>query len=116
MYPEFLVIVLCQEIRISKVNENIINTVNTAVEFPLEELCFPTVSNAQEQLAVVNLSYNLIGTVNHKAKTKGGHYTAITKNGNNWYCYDDQAFWIHIYLYVFCSNSALLATIAHIVL
>jgi ubiquitin C-terminal hydrolase len=57
------------------------------VKFPLEG--FLTVSNVQEQSAVVDLSYNLIGTVNYKAKTKGGHYTAITKNADNWYCYDD---------------------------
>ena len=51
MYPEFLVIVLCREIGIAEVNEKNINTVNTEVEFPLEELGFPTVSNVQEQSA-----------------------------------------------------------------
>ena len=73
VYPKFIIIVLCREIGIAEVNENNINTVNTAVEFPLEELCFltSTVSNVQEQSAVVNLLYNLIGTVNYKAKSKG---------------------------------------------
>jgi ubiquitin C-terminal hydrolase len=36
VYPECLIIVLCQEIGRAE-------TVNMAVEFPLEELCFPTV-------------------------------------------------------------------------
>jgi ubiquitin C-terminal hydrolase len=45
VYPEFLIIVLCREIGIAEVNENNINTVNTAVEFPLEG--FATVSNVQ---------------------------------------------------------------------
>ena len=67
MYPELLIIVLCREIGIAEVNENNINTVNTAVEFPLEG--FATVSNVQEQSTVVD--YNLIGTVNYKAKIKG---------------------------------------------
>ena len=89
LYPKFLVIVLCREIRIAEGNTNNIKTVNTAVEFPMEDLCFPTVSNVQEQLAVVNLSYNLIDTVNHKAKTSSGHYTAVTKNANDWHCYND---------------------------
>ena len=44
VYPKFLVIVLCQEIRIAKGNDNNINTVNMEVEFPLEDLYFPTVS------------------------------------------------------------------------
>ncbi len=55
VYPKFLVIVLCREIGIAKVNENNINAFNTAVEFPLKELCFPTVSNVQEELVVYNL-------------------------------------------------------------
>ena len=38
VYPKFLVIVLCQ--RIAKGNTNNINNVNTAVEFPLEDLYF----------------------------------------------------------------------------
>ncbi len=38
---------------------------------------------------MVDLSYNLIGTVNHKAKSKSGHYAAITKKANLWHCYDD---------------------------
>ena len=38
VYPEILIIVLCREIGRAE-------TVNTAVEFRLEELCFPTVSN-----------------------------------------------------------------------
>jgi hypothetical protein len=59
--------------------------VKTAVEFPLEG--FATVSNVQEQLTVVD--YNLIGTVNYKAKIKGGHYTAIIKNADEFYCYND---------------------------
>jgi hypothetical protein len=87
VYPECLIIVLCREIGIAEINENNVNTVNTAVEFPLEG--FATVSNVHEQSTVVD--YNLIGTVNYKAKTKGGHYTAITKNADKWYCYDDQS-------------------------
>ena len=70
-------------------NNNNINTVNTEVEFPLDELFFPTVSNVQEQLAVVDLLYNLIGTLNYKTKCKGGHYTAITNKANLSHCYDD---------------------------
>ena len=37
VYPKFLVIVLCQEIRIYEGITNNIKTVNTAVEFPLED-------------------------------------------------------------------------------
>ena len=44
VYLKFLVIVLCQEIRIAKGNDDNINTVNMEVEFPLEDLYFPTVS------------------------------------------------------------------------
>ncbi len=73
VYPEFLIIVVSRQIGNTKEIENNINMVNTAVEFPLEDLCFSTISNIQEQL-VVDLLYNLIaGTVNHKARKKGGH-------------------------------------------
>ena len=89
MYPTFLVIVLCQEIRIAKENDNNINTVNMVVEYPLKDLCFSTLSNVQERSVVVDSPYNLIGTVNYKANTKGSHYTAITKNADNWHCFDD---------------------------
>ena len=40
VYPEFLVILLCQEMRIAEGNTNNFKKVNTAVEFPLEDLCF----------------------------------------------------------------------------
>ena len=40
VYPKFVVIVLCREIRIAKRNTNNIKTVNKAVEFTLEDLCF----------------------------------------------------------------------------
>jgi hypothetical protein len=59
-----------------------------AVDYSLKDLRLPTVSNVQEQLAVVDLSYNLIGTVNHKSKSKGSYYTAITKKSDLWHCYD----------------------------
>ena len=84
VYPKFLVIVLCQ--RIANGNTKNINNVNTGVEFPLENLCPSLISNVQEQL--VDLSYNLIGTVNHKAS--GGHYTAIIKKADHWHCYNDE--------------------------
>ena len=54
----------------------------------MEDLCFDTISNIQEQLAV-DLLYNLIGTVNHKAWKNGGHYIAITKKANHWHCFND---------------------------
>ena len=84
---KFLVIVLCR--MIAEGNSNNINNVNTVVEFLLENLYLSTISNLHEQSAV-NLSYNLIGTVNHKAKRNGGHYTAITKKADHWHCYNDK--------------------------
>ena len=33
--------------------------------------------------------YDLFAVSQHYGETGGGHYTAICKNGNNWYKYDD---------------------------
>jgi len=65
VYPKLLLIVLCR--RMAEENTDNINVVNTAVEFPLEDFCFSTISNVQEQSSV-DLSYNLIGTVDYKAR------------------------------------------------
>ena len=86
VYPKILVVVLCQ--RIANGNTSNISNVNMVVEFPLEDLCPSPISNVQEQS--VDLSYNLISTVNHKARRDGGHYTAIAKKANHWHCYNDE--------------------------
>jgi hypothetical protein len=87
VYPALLLIVLCR--KMSEDDTYVNNIVNTAVEFPLEDFCFSTISNLQQQSSV-NISYNLIGTVDYKARKYDGHYTAITKKGNIWHCYNDE--------------------------
>ena len=80
VYPKLLLIVLCW--RMAEENTDNINIVNMAVEFTLEDFCFSTISNVQEQ-SLVDLSYPHIGTVYYKARRNSGHYTAITKKANN---------------------------------
>jgi hypothetical protein len=87
VYPALLLIVLCR--KMPEGDNHVNNIVNTAVDFPLEDYCFSTISNLQQQSSV-NISYNLIGTVDYKARKYDGHYTAITKKGNIWHCYNDE--------------------------
>ena len=35
--------------------------------------------------------YDLFAVSQHYGNTEGGHYTAVCKNGNNWYNYDDSS-------------------------
>ena len=86
MYSTVLLIVLCK--RMVEENTDNIKIVSTPVEFPLENFCSSSISNVQEQSSV-DLSYNLIGTVDYKARRNGGHYTANTKKANNWHCYNN---------------------------
>ena len=65
VYPELLIIVLCRKIGQDEVNENSIQMVNTAVEFPLEDLRFPTVSNIQEQFMAPNCRWSNRGRKVH---------------------------------------------------
>jgi hypothetical protein len=51
VYPELLLIVLCQ--KMSEDDTHVNNIINTAVEFPLEDFCLSTISNLQQKSLVL---------------------------------------------------------------
>ncbi len=66
-------------------------SIDSAVDFPLERVCPSTLGVQQEEIAD-NTVYKLFGIVQHTPNaTGGGHYTAITHNDTAiiWHIYND---------------------------
>lgn len=61
---------------------------DTPVGFPLKDLCISSyvINPAQRQV-----SYDLIGVINHYGSMSGGHYTAYCRNKDtgSWFCFND---------------------------
>jgi hypothetical protein len=66
-------------------------SIDSAVDYPLEGVCPSTLGVQQDEIAD-NTAYKLFGIVQHTSNANGGgHYTAITHNdtANLWQLYDD---------------------------
>jgi len=59
--------------------------INVNIEYPIELELNKYCINYKEN----NLNYSLIGSCIHSGGLSGGHYYAICKKYNDWYCYND---------------------------
>jgi len=59
--------------------------INVNIEYPMELDLNKYCINYKEN----NLNYSLIGSCIHSGGLNGGHYYAICKKYNDWYCYND---------------------------
>ena len=78
-------------IALSRNANNDEETIDNAVEFPMERVCPSTLGVQQDEIAN-NTAYKLFGIIQHSSNANGGgHYTAITHNdtANVWQLYDD---------------------------
>jgi ubiquitin C-terminal hydrolase len=83
--PKILTIVLSRNV------DNEEESIDSAVDYPLEGVCPSTLGVQQDEIAD-NTAYKLFGIVQHTSNANGGgHYTAITHNdtANLWQLYDD---------------------------
>lgn len=64
---------------------------NTPVYYPIDGLNMKNfmISQGNDQVPTEDLIYDLFGVVIHTGSLNGGHYTAVVKNADSWYEFND---------------------------